>query len=155
MSEVARALSYDIEEKNIDVNIAAEPLTIEADEQLLRQALFNLVLNAVQAVEPNGRIQISAAKRNGAGASLEVCDNGPGVPAENRARIFKPYFTTHQKGTGLGLIISYRIVADRHRGEIEFESKPGQTVFSVRLPMIRKPTSEPSNDKAGLAESGL
>src|SRR5262245_9126210 len=105
VSEVARALSYDIEEKNIDVKIATEPLTIEADEQLLRQALFNLVLNAVQAVGPNGEIQIRASRRNGVGASLEVCDNGPGVPAENRARIFKPYFTTSETGTGLGLAV--------------------------------------------------
>lgn len=131
VSEVARALSYDIEEKNIDVKIVAEPLTIEADEQLLRQALFNLVLNAVQAVQPNGEIQIRASKRNGAGAVLEVCDNGPGVPAENRSRIFKPYFTTSETGTGLGLAVVQQIVL-AHGWEIEcLASEPKGAIFRV------------------------
>ena len=131
VSEVARALSYDIEEKNIDVKIVAEPLTIEADEQLLRQALFNLVLNAVQAVEPNSEIQIRASKRNGTGAVLEVCDNGPGVPPENRARIFKPYFTTSETGTGLGLAVVQQIVL-AHGWEIEcLANEPKGAVFRL------------------------
>ena len=131
MSEVARALSYDIEEKNIDVKIAAEPLTIEADEQLLRQALFNLVLNAAQAVEPNGAIEIRASKRNSADAVLEVCDNGPGVPTDNRARIFKPYFTTSETGTGLGLAVVQQIVL-AHGWEIEcLANEPRGALFRI------------------------
>ena len=131
VSEVARALSYDIEEKNIDVKITAEPLTIEADEQLLRQALFNLVLNAVQAVPLNGQIEIRASKRNGVAASLEVCDNGPGVPPENRARIFKPYFTTSETGTGLGLAVVQQIVL-AHGWEIEcLGNEPKGAIFRI------------------------
>ncbi|MGD1087031.1 MAG: ATP-binding protein, partial [Verrucomicrobiota bacterium] len=95
VGEVARTLNYDIEEKNIQLQIVMEPLTIEADEQLLRQALFNLVLNAVQAVPAKGEIRIRASKRNNEEAFIEVSDNGPGVPQANRAEIFKPYFTTH------------------------------------------------------------
>jgi signal transduction histidine kinase len=110
VGEVARTLNYDIEEKNIQLQIVMEPFTIEADEQLLRQALFNLVLNAVQAVPPKGEIRIRASKRNNEEAFIEISDNGPGVPQANRAEIFKPYFTTHLEGTGLGLSVVQQIV---------------------------------------------
>jgi signal transduction histidine kinase len=110
VAEVARTLNFDIEEKKIQLQIVMEPLTIEADEQLLRQALFNLVLNAVQAVPLKGEIRIRASKRNNEEAFIEISDNGPGVPQVNRAEIFKPYFTTHAEGTGLGLSVVQQIV---------------------------------------------
>ena len=109
VDEVVHALNFDLEEKKIRVTTKDTQLTIEADEQLLRQALFNLVLNAVQAVASGGEIKISAS-RNGADAVLEVSDNGPGVPLERRTEIFKPYFTTNEKGTGLGLAVVQQIV---------------------------------------------
>jgi len=118
VNEVVRALGYDLEEKKIDLQVAGESLSIEADEQLLRQALFNLLLNAVQAVEPGGEIRVSAARREAAEAALEIRDNGPGVPAERRTEIFKPYFTTQKTGTGLGLAIVQQIVL-AHGWEIE------------------------------------
>jgi signal transduction histidine kinase len=108
--EVARTLNYDLEEKKIQLELQIEPLIIEADEQLLRQALFNLVLNAIQAVKASGIIRIRASKRNHEEAFIEISDNGPGVPAENRDEIFKPYFTTHEEGTGLGLAVVQQIV---------------------------------------------
>jgi signal transduction histidine kinase len=110
VGDVARTLNYDIEEKGIQLQILMEPLKIEADEQLLRQALFNLVLNAVQAVPTKGEIRIRASKRNNEEAFIEISDNGPGVPQANRAEIFKPYFTTHPEGTGLGLSVVQQIV---------------------------------------------
>jgi signal transduction histidine kinase len=76
------------------------------------------LLNAVQAVEPHGEIRISVAKLNPAEASVEVADNGPGVPEHQRTEIFKPYFTTHEKGTGLGLAVVQQIVL-AHGWEIE------------------------------------
>lgn len=118
VNEVVRALSYDLEEKKIGLQFQGEPVRIEADEQLLRQALFNLLLNAIQAVEPAGEIRISMARRGTAEAVLEICDNGPGVPAEQRAEIFKPYFTTQKTGTGLGLAVVQQIVL-AHGWEIE------------------------------------
>jgi signal transduction histidine kinase len=68
---------------------------------------------------------------------VEIADNGGGIPPEIQGRIFEPFFTTKGvgSGTGLGLVISHRIVADGHGGEIEFESQPGNTVFRVRLPL--------------------
>jgi signal transduction histidine kinase len=110
VGEVVRALGYDIEEKVIKVEVASDIPSIEADEQLLRQALFNLILNAIQAVDRAGIIRISSVRRTGNEAVLEIADNGPGVPPENRANIFKPYFTTTAKGTGLGLAVVHQIV---------------------------------------------
>jgi signal transduction histidine kinase len=110
VNEVVRALAYDIEEKKIQLETKGEPMTIEADEQLLRQALFNLVLNAIQAVADAGEIRVITGRQSVTEAFLEIRDNGPGVPPERRQEIFKPYFTTNQKGTGLGLAVVQQIV---------------------------------------------
>ena len=118
VSEVVRALNYDLEEKRIDLQVKAEPVTIEADEKLLRQALFNLLINSIQAVEQGGHIEIRVGRTNGSSAWVEVADDGPGVPPEHRREIFKPYFTTTQKGTGLGLAVVQQIVL-AHGWEIE------------------------------------
>src|SRR2546427_1353909 len=131
ISEVVRALNYDIDEKQIRLQVVDEQLVIEADEQLLRQALFNLLINAVQAVEPGGEIQIIAGKRDAAEAFLEVRDNGPGVAPEHRAEIFKPYFTTHEEGTGLGLAVVQQIVL-AHGWEIEcLANQPKGALFRI------------------------
>jgi signal transduction histidine kinase len=68
-------------------------------------------------------------------------DDGAGIPPAAQAHMFEPFFTTKAVGigTGLGLVISNRIIADRHGGEIEFESRPGETRFKVRLPLNRQP----------------
>lgn len=123
IKEVVRALNYDIDEKKVKLEIKGEPLSVEADEQLFRQALFNLLLNAVQALPATGggEIEVVTGKSRDGGtpeAFLEVRDNGPGVPPERRQEIFKPYFTTHQKGTGLGLAVVQQIVL-AHGWEIQ------------------------------------
>jgi signal transduction histidine kinase len=131
VGEVVHALGYDIEEKRIQVEIKGEPLSIEADEQLLRQALFNLLLNAVQAVDPGGVIQIVMARQGATEAMLEIRDNGPGVPADRRKEIFKPYFTTQAKGTGLGLTVVQQIV-NAHGWEIEcLSNEPKGAIFRL------------------------
>ena len=131
VNEVVRALAYDIEEKKIQLETKGEPMTIEADEQLLRQALFNLVLNAIQAVGENGRIQIVTQKISASEATVKVSDDGPGVPPERRQEIFKPYFTTNQKGTGLGLAVVQQIVL-AHGWEIEcLPNEPKGAVFRI------------------------
>ena len=131
VNEVVRALAYDIEEKKIKLETKGEPMTIEADEQLLRQALFNLVLNAIQAVGENGRIQIMTQKVGASEASVKVGDDGPGVPPERRQEIFKPYFTTNQKGTGLGLAVVQQIVLT-HGWEIEcLANEPKGALFCI------------------------
>jgi signal transduction histidine kinase len=131
VTEVVRALNFDIEEKKIRVESKVEPFLIEADEQLLRQALFNLLLNSIQAVGENGQIQFAAHKNGSSEASFEISDNGPGVPPDQRREIFKPYFTTHQKGTGLGLAVVQQIVL-AHGWEIEcLGNEPKGAVFRI------------------------
>ena len=131
VGEVVRALNYDIEEKKIRLQLFEEPLSIEADEQLLRQSLFNLVLNAIQAAEMNGQIEIRADKRNPTEAFIEVCDNGPGVAPEHRTEIFKPYFTTNVNGTGLGLAVVQQIVL-AHGWEIAcLANEPKGAIFQI------------------------
>jgi signal transduction histidine kinase len=131
VNEVTRALAYDAEEKNISIEVSAASLVVQADEQLLRQALFNLVLNAVQAVAPGGSIQIQAERVDGENVTLEIRDNGPGVASEHRMQIFKPYFTTNQKGTGLGLAIVQQIVLS-HGWEITcLPNNPQGAIFRI------------------------
>lgn len=130
VQEVVRALNFDMEEKKVKLEVKGEPVSIEVDEQLFRQMLFNLLLNAVQALEPGGEIQVVTG-RKGPEAFLEIRDNGPGVPPERRKEIFKPYFTTHQKGTGLGLAVVQQIVL-AHGWEIEcLGNEPRGAVFRI------------------------
>ena len=107
----------------------------------LNQVWTNLIDNAVAALNGPGTITISTLM-DGNQVVVEMADDGTGIPPEVRSRIFEPFFTTKRvgTGTGLGLVICQRIVADRHGGEIEFESKPGDTRFKVRLP-LRGPQS--------------
>jgi signal transduction histidine kinase len=118
VADVARTLLPDIEEKQIQLVQPETPCTIEADEPLLRQALFNVLLNASQAVPAGGRIEVRITPVSPREAVLEVSDDGPGVPAAERENIFKPYVTMRPKGVGLGLAI-VRQIASAHRWEVE------------------------------------
>ncbi len=129
VEDVERALSTDITEKAVQFKTAVGDFTIEADEGLLRQVLFNLVLNAIEAVDKGGAIEITAEEISESTAMLSVRDNGCGIPPENRDEVFRPYFTTHEKGTGLGLAVVQRIV-QAHMWHIEHKpAEPGGTVF--------------------------
>jgi signal transduction histidine kinase len=131
VGEVTRALNYDLEEKSIHLQSSGESLSILADEQLLRQALFNLILNAVQAVSAGGKIEVAMRRQGSSEAVLEVRDDGPGVPPEKRTEIFKPYVTTQKSGTGLGLAVCQQIVL-AHGWEIEcLANEPRGAVFRI------------------------
>jgi signal transduction histidine kinase len=118
IDEVASALGGDMEEKRVRWSRTSSGLKILADEQMFRQALFNLVMNAIQAVDDSKTIEIVSGRTDSGEAYLEVIDNGPGVPAGNREEIFKPYFTTRADGTGLGLAVVHQIVL-AHGWEIQ------------------------------------
>jgi signal transduction histidine kinase len=139
ISEVVRALQSDIDDKAIQLKIEEEGLTVEADAQLLRQVLFNLLINSIQAIPAHGEIQIISRKSNTTEAQLDVRDNGPGVAREHRNEIFKPYFTTHPKGTGLGLAVVQQIVL-AHGWEIQYIPKePKGAIFRLsRLKLAAK-----------------
>jgi signal transduction histidine kinase len=131
LNEVVRTLGYDLEEKKVRLETSGEQFSIEADDQLLRQALFNLVLNAIQAVGPNGQIQVVTRRQNNSEGFIEIRDDGPGVLPEHRAEIFKPYFTTQPKGTGLGLAVVQQIVLV-HGWEIQcLPNEPKGAVFRI------------------------
>jgi signal transduction histidine kinase len=102
----------------------------------LNQVWTNLIDNAVHAMNGSGTLTLRTS-RDGDRVLVEVCDTGPGVPPELRQRVFEPFFTTKPvgEGTGLGLDISYRIVVNRHGGDIGLVSNPGDTRFQVRLPL--------------------
>ena len=102
----------------------------------LNQVWTNLIDNALDAVDGAGEI-VLRTRNEGDWIVVEVNDNGPGIPEELQGRVFDQFFTTKEpgKGTGLGLDISYRIVVDKHRGNIRLSSQPGNTRFEVWLPV--------------------
>jgi signal transduction histidine kinase len=129
--DVVRALQSDIEDKVVQLKTDGDNLTVDADEQLLRQVLFNLLINSIQAVEAHGEIRVIAEKSSSTEAQLEVRDNGPGVPLEHRNDIFKPYFTTHPNGTGLGLAVVQQIVL-AHGWDISYiPNEPRGAIFRL------------------------
>jgi signal transduction histidine kinase len=131
VQEVVRALNYDIEEKQVQVQLQVEPVTIEADEQLLRQALFNLLINGIQAVNAKGEIRVATSRMGTEAVALSISDNGPGVPPEKRQEIFKPYVTTTPTGTGLGLAVVQQI-ALAHGWDVVCEGNdPAGAVFRL------------------------
>ncbi|KPL10964.1 hypothetical protein AMJ85_05060, partial [candidate division BRC1 bacterium SM23_51] len=117
--DVERTLESDIDDKGIQFALEGPELVVEADESLLRQVLFNLLVNAVQEVDREGKVKVVIEKSTPNEASFEVQDDGPGVPANAREEIFRPYFTTHKGGTGLGLAVVRQIVL-AHGWDIEY-----------------------------------
>jgi signal transduction histidine kinase len=102
----------------------------------LNQVWTNLIDNAIDAVRGAGRIDI-CTRRDGEFFLVEIADNGDGIPAEAQPHIFFVTFFTSKgggSGTGLGLVISHRIITERHHGKIDFDTGPDGTRFRVRLP---------------------
>jgi signal transduction histidine kinase len=116
-----------------DYDKSLPKLTVRGSE--LNQVWTNLLDNAIDAIGENGTITI-VTKRDGDCAQIEITDDGPGIPRENRDHVFDSFFTTKDvgKGTGLGLATAMSIV-ERHDGSIRFDSEPGRTTFRVRLPL--------------------
>ncbi|MBW4567873.1 MAG: cyclic nucleotide-binding domain-containing protein [Tolypothrix carrinoi HA7290-LM1] len=102
----------------------------------LNQVWTNLIDNAIDAMDGKGDLTIRTYRENSC-LVVEIADTGMGIPPAIQTRIFEPFFTTKGvgKGTGLGLEIAYRIIVKRHKGDIHFESKPGNTRFRVSLPI--------------------
>jgi signal transduction histidine kinase len=111
----------------------------------LNQVWTNMIDNAVSAMNGQGTLTIRTA-RDGDCALVEIGDTGPGIPADIRNRIFEPFFSTKPvgEGTGLGLDIAWRIVVNKHHGDLQVESAPGDTRFQVRLPLEAPTTVEGS-----------
>lgn len=130
-------LKYKLRKKDITVtrDYAESLPLIKAYGSELNQVWTNLIVNAVDAMSEGGKLKVRT-KREPTDILVEIRDNGAGIPADVRSRIFEPFFTTKPvgEGTGLGLDTVARIVR-KHRGNVRFESKPGDTCFQVRLPI--------------------
>lgn len=112
-----------------------ETSEIAVDPILIRQAFLNLIQNALEAMQERGEIRISSIHRPAGMMEIKIADTGPGIPDEHLDKIFLPFFTTKEKGTGLGLALVHKIVL-AHHGQISVESMEGiGTTFTVRLPL--------------------
>ena len=119
-------------ESRIKTVVMVDEMTISVDEVLMRQALTNLIQNAVEAMSEGGTLTVEA--HAGKGVRILIRDTGIGIPSEQYKKIFLPFFTTKDRGVGLGLALVHKIVLS-HGGRIELESKEGEgTMFRVILP---------------------
>jgi signal transduction histidine kinase len=103
----------------------------------LNQVWTNIIDNAIQAMDGHGTLTLRTSRETDEMIRVEICDDGPGIPTEDINRIFTPFFTTKPfgEGTGLGLDLAWRIVVEKHHGDLRVQSKPGDTRFIVLLPL--------------------
>jgi signal transduction histidine kinase len=124
----------------IDFIPPADDIVVNADAAQIEDAVLNLVINAIEAVDDFGCVTVSVSKAETADeemeeAVIEVSDNGRGISEENISHIFNPFFTTSSGGTGLGLP-AVRRIARLHGGRIEVSSEPGRgSIFSLHIPV--------------------
>lgn len=143
-SELARDLTPLADEAGVRLHVQGASCEVEADEMLVRKAVKNLVLNAIEASaasepEKGGEVTIEVA-RDGTYGVVRVVDEGVGIHEENLPRIFAPFFTTKPKGTGLGLAMVQK-VAISHNGRIDVARRAERgTLFTLRLPFNQEPS---------------
>ncbi len=136
LTRLASIVRADAERRGVRISVQVDDAVsaVIADPRALHQVLLNLLTNALDALvdRHEARIRLSA-KRRGAHVHITVADNGPGIPRQLRSHLFKPFHTTKAKGTGLGLVISRKLVT-LMRGTIELESQiGGETAFTLSL----------------------
>jgi hypothetical protein len=113
----------------------AEGVEVRVDRDLLKQAVLNVIVNAIEAMPRGGELRFETLASDHT-AEIRISDTGPGIPPELRDKIFRLYFTTRKEGSGIGLAMTFRIV-QLHNGGIDFTSEPGKgTTFSIRLPIV-------------------
>lgn len=139
LSDVASSATARPEASAVELKVDVEPglPPIPLDRRLFRQAVFNLVLNGLQAMPRGGTLIVRARseqRAKGALACVDVIDTGVGIRGEDRPRVFEPFFTTKTSGTGLGLPLVKRVV-DAHGGVVSFVSSSAGTTFTVGVPL--------------------
>jgi signal transduction histidine kinase len=139
LASTAQLLSHAFRDARVELRLDLDPglPSVEGDPRALNQVFLNLLKNAAEALEGRGGTVWVSARAEGDAVRVEVRDDGPGIAPEALARIFEPFHTTKPagRGSGLGLSISRRIVAE-HGGSLEVESRPGAgATFAVRLPL--------------------
>lgn len=137
----------------ISAHLGTEPAEAEAEPERLKSCFSNIVINAIQAMPGGGRLDVSVER--GAGTyHLRFEDTGPGIPEEALDRVFEPYYSTKDTGTGLGLAVTKKIV-DEHGGHIRVSSVVGRgTTFLIDLPVRRAGSAETGTEGRALVSAG-
>jgi signal transduction histidine kinase len=131
--ELARPQA-EAEKIHMDVVLCPDGVEVRLDRDLFKQAVLNVVVNAMQAMPGGGELRLECSS-TGDTAEIRIADTGAGIPPELREKIFRLYFTTKQGGSGIGLAMTFRIV-HLHDGTIDFSSEPGKgATFVIRLPI--------------------
>ncbi|MFH1386754.1 MAG: ATP-binding protein [bacterium] len=143
LDEVVRLVENQCRKADIEIIRDYQPIPpIQADEERLTQAFLNIILNAVQSMPKGGALtirtnQLTNLQTNQPQLAIELSDTGAGIPPEKLAKIFDPFYTTKERGSGLGLSVTYRIIKE-HGGEIVVTSQEGEgTTFKICLPTRR------------------
>ena len=135
----------------VEVAAPAGPVWFDADENQIRQIIWNLATNGLRAMPEGGRLLLSVAAESDREVVLSVSDEGVGIPEHELDNVLQPFHGSFGKGTGLGLAIVHRVVSD-HDGEIRITSEPGSgTTVCVRLPVTRHDVAELSMSQASTA----
>ena len=138
LDEVLSLVHYQMKNSNVELesHLAMQLPLIHGSSGRLKQALINLLVNARQAMPSGGRVTVRAEPDGDGNVCVSVEDTGSGIPQDLKNRVFSPFFTTKQSGTGLGLPVTRKIVED-HGGTIKLETEPGTGArFTLRLPAI-------------------
>lgn len=133
--EVANLMTPQARASGVEMHFEApaEPARMRGDADLLKQAVLNLVTNALEAMKGGGKLSLKV-ESTGDTAVVEIADNGPGIPPEVRDKVFQLYFTTKERGSGIGLAMTYRAV-QLHNGTVDFTSELGRgTTFRLQFP---------------------
>ena len=136
-NRLSELLAPEASKRGIEIatSVAEDVPPMRADADQLMQALINLVINALQAIERDGRVDLIAS-RAADSLQIEVRDTGPGLPPDRLGSIFDPYFTTKAEGTGIGLWITHQIAA-AHGGTVRAGNlKPSGAIFTLRFPLL-------------------
>jgi two-component system, sporulation sensor kinase E len=140
IQELADFLKYELTEKGIDLVLDLEDdlQLVMVDQKYLKQALLNIMKNSIEAIQENGEMRVKTSVSSDDDVIIQVFDNGGGISENNIGKIFEPYFTTRKFGTGLGLVIVYKIIKE-FGGDIKVKSEEGKgTVFTITLPVLEK-----------------
>jgi two-component system, sporulation sensor kinase E len=139
IKELLHFLKYELEQAHVEMNVhLGEIPFIEMDEKYIKQALLNIVQNSLAAMPEGGVLTIKTTMDDDNRVIVEITDTGTGIPEEIKDKIFEPYFTTKDFGSGLGLTLVFKIIKE-HRGDISIESKEGLgTSFMLYFPIPQK-----------------
>ena len=150
----------DLEEKNIQVDrqYKSEGLLVQVDQEMIERVFSNIIENAIEALDENGRLTITAAvdeDGDGSGNTVRIgfSDTGRGSEIEDLSEMFSPFYTTKTKGTGLGLAVSSKVV-EEHNGTLEVAANPDKGLtFTVSLPVDQPDEgSNPQNRQQGMKD---